>query len=164
MPATHGRCAFIGIVSRPDHSWPGGARLAVHLGLNREHFAFGEGLGADLAPGVPQPCVLTYAWRDWGNRVAAWRMPEMPDEKRLPTSMLVKGAMHDDAPSLMAAIRARGDAMPCAVRSRWPTRGDPRAGGRDRRPRPHQQRAAIRAGPAACGIWGGGVRMVLTTI
>jgi hypothetical protein len=109
MPATHGRCAYSGIVSRPDHSCPDGARLAVHLGLNREHFAFGEGLGANLAPGVPQPCVLTYAWRDWGNRVAAWRMPEMPDELRLPTSMLVNGAMYDDAPSLMAAIRARGD-------------------------------------------------------
>jgi peptidoglycan/xylan/chitin deacetylase (PgdA/CDA1 family) len=109
MPATHGRYAYSGIIERPDYCWPGGARLAVYLGINLEHFAFGEGLGAELAPGGPQPDVLNYAWRDWGNRVGAWRMLEMLEELRLPASMLVNSAMVDYAPSLMAAIRARGD-------------------------------------------------------
>lgn len=109
MLPTHGRYAYSGIAERRDYSWPGGARLAVYLGINLEHFAFGEGLGAELAPGGPQPDVLNYAWRDWGNRVGAWRMLELLEELRLPASMLVNSAMHDCAPSLMAALRARGD-------------------------------------------------------
>ena len=109
MPATHGRYAYSGIAERPDYSWPGGGRLAVYLGINPEHFAFGEGLGAELAPGGPQPDVLNFAWRDWGNRVGAWRMLEMLEELRLPASMLVNSAMYGYAPSLLAAIRARGD-------------------------------------------------------
>src|SRR5690348_18221813 len=35
------------IVDRPDYSWPDGKRLAVYLGLNIEHFAFGAGEGQD---------------------------------------------------------------------------------------------------------------------
>jgi len=55
---THGRYDYSPITARPDYSWPGGKRLAVYFGLNLEHFAFGEGLGAELAPGGPQPDVL----------------------------------------------------------------------------------------------------------
>lgn len=52
---------------RAAYAWPGGARLAVYLGVNLEGFSFGEGLGAELAPGGPAPDVLNFAWRDYGN-------------------------------------------------------------------------------------------------
>ncbi|MFC7553011.1 polysaccharide deacetylase family protein [Pseudoroseomonas wenyumeiae] len=99
---------------RPEYRWPGGARLAVYLGLNLEHFAFGEGLGAELAPGAnggggPQPDVLNYAWRDYGNRVGAWRVLELLEELALPATVLLNSAMYDYAPELVAAHRARGD-------------------------------------------------------
>ena len=74
--------------SGPDYSWPGGKRLAVYFALNLEHFAFGEGLGDELAPGGPQPDVLNYAWRDYGNRVGAWRLLELFDELELPCAAL----------------------------------------------------------------------------
>ncbi len=106
---THGRYDYSAITDRPDYSWPGGKRLAVYIGLNLEHFAFGEGLGAELAPGGPPPDVLNYAWRDYGNRVGAWRMQEMFDALDMPVSVLANSAMYDYAPSLMAAHRARGD-------------------------------------------------------
>ena len=106
---THGRYDYRAIVDRPDYDWPGGARLAVYIGLNLEHFAFGEGLGAELAPGGPAPDVLNYAWRDYGNRVGAWRMLELFDQLKLPASVLANSAMYDYAPELMAAYRARGD-------------------------------------------------------
>jgi allantoinase len=109
MLPTHGRYDYCPITQRQDYSWPGGARLAVYIGLNLEHFAFGEGLGAELAPGGPQPDVLNYAWRDYGNRVGAWRMIEMFDALQLPVSVLANTAMYDYAPALMAAHRARGD-------------------------------------------------------
>ncbi|HEY9737311.1 MAG TPA: polysaccharide deacetylase, partial [Trichocoleus sp.] len=66
---SHGRYDYSALPKRPVYSWPGGKRLAVYVALNLEHFSFGEGLGAALAPGGPQPDVLNYAWRDYGNRV-----------------------------------------------------------------------------------------------
>ncbi|MBQ0749803.1 MAG: polysaccharide deacetylase family protein [Roseovarius sp.] len=107
--ATHDRYTYSAITDRPDFTWPNGKRLAVYIGLNLEHFAFGEGLGAELAPGGPQPDVLNYAWRDYGNRVGAWRMLAMFNALDLPASVLANSVMYDYAPELMAAFRARGD-------------------------------------------------------
>ena len=49
MLPTHGRYDYHAWPDRPSYAWPGAARLAVYLGVNLEHFAFGEGLGAELA-------------------------------------------------------------------------------------------------------------------
>ena len=108
LPA-QGRYDYSPITERPDYSWPGGARLAVYIGLNLEHFAFAEGLGAELAPGGPQPDILNYAWRDYGNRVGAFRLLGLLDELNFPASVLANSAMYAYAPQLMAACRARGD-------------------------------------------------------
>lgn len=48
---SHGRYGYSAIVNRPDFNWPDGKRLAVYIGLNLEHFTFGDGLGAELCPG-----------------------------------------------------------------------------------------------------------------
>ena len=79
-PKTHGRFAYSAITRRPAWRWPNGARLAVYIGFNVEHFAFGEGLGANLAPPTPQPDVLNFAWREYGNRVGVWRLIDLFDE------------------------------------------------------------------------------------
>lgn len=105
----HGRYAYSSIKHRPAYAWPNGARLAVYIGLNVEHFAFGEGLGAELAPGGPQPDVLNYAWRDYGNRVGVWRLVDLFDEFGLPVSVIVNSAIYAYCPAVMAAFRARGD-------------------------------------------------------
>jgi peptidoglycan/xylan/chitin deacetylase (PgdA/CDA1 family) len=107
--ATHGRYDYSAITKRPDFDWPGGKRLAVYIGLNLEHFAYGEGLGAELAPGGPQPDILNFAWRDYGNRVGAWRMLQMFETLDMPVSVLANSTMYDYAPELMAAYSARGD-------------------------------------------------------
>ncbi|MGB3408390.1 MAG: polysaccharide deacetylase family protein [Jannaschia sp.] len=109
MVASHGRYGYSAITDRADYDWPNGRRLAVYIALNLEHFAFGEGMGAELAPGGPQPDVLNYAWRDYGNRVGAWRMRDMFDALDLPVCVLANSAMYDYAPDLMSAFRARGD-------------------------------------------------------
>ena len=106
---THDRYDYVPLRGRPDYSWPGGKKLAVYFALNLEHFSFGEGLGAELAPGGPQPDVLNYAWRDWGNRVGAWYLLDAFDGLQLPMAALVNSAMYDHAPQLVAACRARGD-------------------------------------------------------
>lgn len=107
--AHHNRYDYAPITARPDYDWPGGQRLAVYLGLNLEHFAFGEGLGAELAPGGPQPDVLNYAWRDYGNRVGVWRMLQLFEGLSLPTTVLLNSAIYDYCPKVVAAFRARGD-------------------------------------------------------
>ncbi len=109
MLPSHGRYDYAGWRGRAPYAWPNGARLAVYLGVNLEHFAFGEGLGAELAPGGPQPDVLNYAWRDYGNRVGAWRLIELLDALALPATVLLNSAIYDYAPQLVAAHRARGD-------------------------------------------------------
>ncbi|WP_371132503.1 polysaccharide deacetylase family protein [Polaromonas sp.] len=109
--AGHGLFDFQGIHHRPDYCWPGGRRLAVYLGFNLEHFAFGEGLGANLGPASPQPDVLNYAWREYGNRVGAWRCLELFDALGLPTGTLINTALYDHCPELVAAFAARGDEL-----------------------------------------------------
>ncbi|MFZ1104904.1 MAG: polysaccharide deacetylase family protein [Hyphomicrobiaceae bacterium] len=106
---THGRYAYSAIRHRPAYDWPNGTRLAVYVGINVEHFAFGEGLGAELAPGGPQPDVLNFAWRDYGNRVGVWRLLDLLDALRLPASVLVNSSIYGYCPEAMDAFRARGD-------------------------------------------------------
>jgi peptidoglycan/xylan/chitin deacetylase (PgdA/CDA1 family) len=53
--------------------------------------------------------VLNFAWRDYGNRVGAWRLLGLLDELALPATVLLNSAMYDYAPALVAAHRARGD-------------------------------------------------------
>jgi peptidoglycan/xylan/chitin deacetylase (PgdA/CDA1 family) len=105
----HNRYDYAPLTQRPAFEWPQGKGLAVYLGINLEHFAFGEGLGAELAPGGPQPDVLNYAWRDYGNRIGAWRMLDVMDALDMPATVLVNSEMYSYAPSLIAAHRARGD-------------------------------------------------------
>src|SRR5262250_1071729 len=101
---SHGRYDYVPITRRADYAWPEGKQLAVYVGLNLEHFAFGEGLGAELAPGGPQPDVLNYAWRDYGNRVGVFRLAELFGELQLPVSLLINSEMYRHAPETIAAF------------------------------------------------------------
>lgn len=104
----HGRYAFSGIAGRQAGAWPGGARLAVYVALNLEQYAFGEGLVEDLVPPLGQPDVMNYAWRDWGNRVGAWRLLAMFREVGITPSLLVNTSLYAGAPGLIEAFRALG--------------------------------------------------------
>jgi peptidoglycan/xylan/chitin deacetylase (PgdA/CDA1 family) len=107
----HGRLGYSPITRRPNYRWPGGAGLAVYLGFNIEHFAFGEGLGANIGPASPQPDVLNYSWREYGNRVGAWRCLDLFNELGLPTGAIINTALYDHCPELVAAFQARGDEL-----------------------------------------------------
>jgi allantoinase len=109
MLRSHGRYDYSAITRRPDYSWPGGRRLAVHICLNVEHFAFGEGLGNDYAVPHPQPNTRSFGWRDYGNRVGAWRLLELAQALDLPVALLVNTELYDYCPEMVAAWSARGD-------------------------------------------------------
>jgi allantoinase len=107
----HGRFAYSPITARPATRWPNGAKLAVYLGFNLEHFAFGEGMGACIGPPSPQPDVLNHSWREYGNRVGAWRCIELFDRLALPCATILNTALYDHCPDLVAACVARGDEL-----------------------------------------------------
>ena len=109
MPlSSHARFPYRSIREPVARTWPNGKELAVYLGINLEHFAFGEGLGAELAPSG-QPDVLNYAWRDYGTRVGGWRLIELLDALSLPATALVNAAILDHCPDLANAHAHRGD-------------------------------------------------------
>jgi allantoinase len=104
----HNRFAYSPITRRPHYQWPGGKGLAAYIALNIEHFAFGEGLGANIGPVSPQPDVLNYSWREYGNRVGAWRCLELFDQLNMPVAALINTALYDHCPELIAACVERG--------------------------------------------------------
>ncbi len=108
---SHGRYAYSAITRRADYTWPEGKRLALYLGFNVEHFDFGEGLGAALGPKSPEPDVLNYSWRDYGNRVGVWRCLELFDALKLPLGALINTALYDDCPEVVEALVKRGDEL-----------------------------------------------------
>ena len=61
--------AYRAIVDAPRITWPGGARIAVWVIPNIEHFHM------DLFPNAPD--VRNYSRRDYGNRVGIWRLMEV---------------------------------------------------------------------------------------
>ncbi len=106
---SHERFAYSAIVRRPGYRWPNGAALAVYIGFNIEHFSFGEGMGAGIAPPSPEPDVLNYAWREYGNRVGVWHCLDLFDSIGFPTGALINTALFDHCPEVVAACVARGD-------------------------------------------------------
>ncbi len=120
----HGRYAYSPIIERADYDWPGGKRLAFIIGLNVEHFSFGEGLGHTTTGTVAQPDVRNYAWRDYGLRVGVWRLFDLLDELGLPAFHLVNSAVYGHAPQIMDKIRERGDEIVGHGRSNSETQSD----------------------------------------
>ena len=109
MLRTHGRYSYSAIVARPAYEWPSGARLAVYVAVNVEQFPFGEGMGPELNPRQPEPDIVNYTWRDWGNRVGVWRLIELLDELGVSASVSLNTEIYEHCPEVAAAFRARGD-------------------------------------------------------
>jgi peptidoglycan/xylan/chitin deacetylase (PgdA/CDA1 family) len=121
---THGRYGFNALPSRPSGTWPGGARVAFYVALNLEQYSFGEGLVEDLVPPLGQPDVMNYSWRDWGNRVGAWRLLDMFRELNFAPTLLVNTVLYETAPGLIEAFRAFG----CPIVSHGRTNAEAQAG------------------------------------
>jgi Polysaccharide deacetylase len=109
MLKSHNRYAYDPIVGRKSYEWPNGTRLAIFTALNVEAFPFAEGMGVELAAGQPQPDVVNYSWRDYGNRVGFWRLMELLDEFRIPATILMNTEIFEACPQIAAAVVKRGD-------------------------------------------------------
>jgi len=80
-PQVHDRFPYSAIVDRKPLRWPNGARVAVWVIPNIEHFLFDRPSTSVTAVTTSLvPDVLNYSWRDYGVRVGIWRMMDVMEK------------------------------------------------------------------------------------
>lgn len=96
------------ITERSPISWPGGARVAVYVGLNVEHFLV-DRPSTSIWPGSAEfvPDALNYGWRDYGPRVGIWRTMRSLDRYGVRASVLLNSAVAEHYPQIITAGRER---------------------------------------------------------
>jgi allantoinase len=104
---SHGRYPYSAFAGRKPFHWPNGARVAVYFALGLEEYSVGEGLTEDLVSAGSQPDVLNTSWRDYGNRVGAWRVLEAFRTQGWPLAILLNSAVCETAPELIRACQAQ---------------------------------------------------------
>jgi allantoinase len=96
------------IIERQRLLWPNGARLALYVGLNVEHFEIDKpstSIWAGTAHLKPDP--LNYGWRDYGARVGFWRLIDVLDKYGLRASVLLNADVCGHYPQIIDAGRQR---------------------------------------------------------
>jgi len=73
-----------------------------------ESYRFGDGHTEDVLPGVPAPDLVNTAWRDYGNRVGAFRIFEVLRSLGIPPTVLLNTDVYDEAPAVLEAARRAG--------------------------------------------------------
>ena len=103
------RFGYSPILERPKLSWPKGARVAVWVCPNIEHYEY---LPAEVRvrnpwPRMPHPDVLGYGGRDYGNRVGLWRMFEVLDKHAIRCTVSLSMSVIEMYPEILEAMEAR---------------------------------------------------------
>jgi peptidoglycan/xylan/chitin deacetylase (PgdA/CDA1 family) len=103
----HGRAPYVPSVARPRLHLPGGARLAVHVIVNVETWAYDAKLPRQVltAPqgAEPVPDVPNYAWFEYGMRVGIWRVLDALRDQRGHVTLAINGAVCDAYPQIVKA-------------------------------------------------------------
>jgi peptidoglycan/xylan/chitin deacetylase (PgdA/CDA1 family) len=111
------------IVRRPVLTWPDGARLALVVVVNLEHYGWSvsegtplpvsplggpEGLwtGSQLPPRFPD--IGTYGNHEYGNRVGVFRIFDVLDKYGIVPTLALDATTAENYPYLVAAGKARG--------------------------------------------------------
>jgi peptidoglycan/xylan/chitin deacetylase (PgdA/CDA1 family) len=105
---SHDRYDYSPITEGAPGTWPGDRRLAVYVALGIEDYHFGAGQTENLLEGVPAPDLVNTSWRDYGNRVGAFRVLDRLADLGIPATILLNTAVYDTAPELLAHARAHG--------------------------------------------------------
>ena len=102
------RVSYSPIVERPRFAWPGGARVALWVVPNIEHYEYlPEYRVRDPWPRMPAPDVLGYGLRDYGNRVGLWRLFEVMDHFGIRCTSSLNLAVFEHYPQILEACEAR---------------------------------------------------------
>lgn len=97
------------ITTRPRLIWPGGARLAVWIVPNIEHYEYLPQVRArDPWPRMPHPDILGFGSREYGNRVGFWRMLDVLDKYPVACTVSLNAGAYAFHPEIAEACLARG--------------------------------------------------------
>jgi allantoinase len=102
--AEHGRFEYSPMAKRPKWELPNGARIAVWITPNVEHFHFDKP-AISLTPMTAglRPDVLNYAWRDYGARVGIWRVMEILDRQGFVATAALNSEVCSHYPAIIEA-------------------------------------------------------------
>ncbi len=93
---------------RPKVVWPGGKKLAFWVAPNIEFYELDPPKNPHRTPWPrPNPDVVGYSYRDYGNRVGHWRMMELMDKYKVRGSISLSVAMIQHHPEIIAACVER---------------------------------------------------------
>jgi peptidoglycan/xylan/chitin deacetylase (PgdA/CDA1 family) len=100
---------YTAIVDRPPLRWPNGARVALWVQVNLEHFEFDKpGTVLPPARAVPlMPDVKNAGWRDYGGRVGIFRLMEILDKHGIRASAPTNAEVCRYYPEIVRETRRR---------------------------------------------------------
>ena len=93
---------------RPKITWPGGKKLAFWIAPNIEYYEYDPPPNPKRQPWPrPNPDVVGYSQRDYGNRVGHWRLMELMDRHNLRGSISLSIGLIDHHPEIIEACSQR---------------------------------------------------------
>ena len=101
---------YLPIVSRPRIVWPNGARVALWVAPNIEHYQYLPPHNEHMHawPRLPTPPdVLHYSYYDYGNRVGFWRLIEVLDHHAVRATVSLNLSVLEHYPEIRDAITGR---------------------------------------------------------
>jgi allantoinase len=103
------RILYSPMCTRPPIRWPGGARVALWISPNVEHYEYMPPTNPyhNVFPRVPWPDVQQYAFRDYGNRVGFWRLAQLLDEFGIRATVSLNLGVLDHFPEIREAMLSR---------------------------------------------------------
>ena len=108
-PVALDRFDYLPITDRPKIIWPGGARLALWVAPNVEHYEYmpsPENIRSTQSD-TDHPDVRSYANSDYGNRVGFWRLLETLDRFGIRCTASLNVAVLDHFPEIKEAMVER---------------------------------------------------------
>ena len=109
MPLPPDRVDYSPIIDRPIIKWPNGARVALWISPNVEHYEYmpDDDAARTPWPRTPFPDVQQYSYRDYGNRVGFWRMLETLDRYNIRSCVSLNVAVLEHFPEIRDAMVER---------------------------------------------------------
>jgi peptidoglycan/xylan/chitin deacetylase (PgdA/CDA1 family) len=105
----HGRFDYSPIRYRPRLRWPNGARLAVWVVPNIEHFLIDQPSTSMTSMTTRfTPDVLNYSWRDFGVRVGIWRLMDVLDKYNVRATVALNSDVCKFYPQIIEAGKELG--------------------------------------------------------
>jgi peptidoglycan/xylan/chitin deacetylase (PgdA/CDA1 family) len=107
------RAPYSPMAGRPPIRWPDGARLAVWVAPNVEHYEYELSLRTDRDPWprTPHPDVQQYSYRDYGNRQGVWRLDQLFRDFEIPPTFSLNSGVLAHYPEVADLIAASSGAV-----------------------------------------------------